>query len=259
MSAGEGNLSNAEIAERVRAETQREYLDRVRQAILEASSVAPPAAALAAAAGGAEGGGGVRMSLSLLSQQALAGTIEALEPGVGAALLANLDAHLAMRAVLLAFERELHDSCAHHREHALLARHPLRGRIREWVDEKMRAFVAAYKYKNQFQLHQEVVHALRDAALPPAPLAQAPPLPPPDTPIALASPIKLSLGSEERNHHLLQSAYFLERELKFMRVRKAVGRRRLPAHCLSRVSLLWSTVFVRVIAIHLCRRRSLFF
>ena len=227
LRAGEGNLSNAEIAERVRAETQREYLDRVRQAILEASSVAPPAAALAApAAGGAEGGGGVRMSLSLLSQQALAGSIEALEPGVGGALLANLDAHLAMCAVLLAFERELRDSCAHHRERALLARHPMRGLVREWVDEKMRAFVAEYKYKNQFQLHQEVVRVLRVAALP----ASQPPLPPPDTaaaataaaastPIALAPPIKISPGSEERNHHLLQSAYFLERELKFMRVR----------------------------------------
>lgn len=231
--AGDGNLSNAEIAERVRADTQREYLERVRQSIVEAASPVPPAAAAAlvaaAASGGAEsgagGGNGVRMSLSRLSQQSLAGTMEALEPGVGAALLANLDTHLAMRAVLLAFERELRDACAYHRTHALVALHPFRGRIREWLDEKMCAFVAEFKYKNQFQLHQDVVKALRDAALsstspPPDPApAPDPEASPSSTAVPLTSPISIVPGSDERNHHLLQSAYFLERELKFMRVR----------------------------------------
>lgn len=204
----------------MRAATQREYLDRVRRAILEASSAVPPAAAaLIAASGGPDGGPGMRMSLSQLSQQSLAGAIEALEPGVGAALLANLDTHLAMRAVLLAFERELRDTCAHHREHALIARHPLRGRIREWLDEKMGAFVAEYKFKNQFQLHQDVVKALRDAVLAGDQQPSQDPQQPISSSVPLVDPITISSGSEERNHHLLQSAYFLERELKFMRVR----------------------------------------
>ncbi len=63
--------------------------------------------------------------------------------------------------------------------------HPFRGRISDWVDERMAAFVAEYRHKNQFevstvrlrlhnvllQVHRRAIAALRRAAATPAPLS----------------------------------------------------------------------------------------